>query len=235
MPIRDKLTSLFKTKTSQKIFCIGLNKTGTTSLGAFFEQEGYKVAPQRKCELLLQAYIDRDFSEISRFCNRPNYDVFQDVPFSLPYTYPHLSICFPNSKFILTVRDSPDDWYHSILKFHSNFYNKGKTPTKESLNNSKYVYQGWSWDLMNEVFFKDLDLLYYKNEFMEAYSRHNETVLDFFKNQRERLIVINLSKNDDFKRLCNFFKITTDEKKFPKITSDDIVNMQYKVNFLKAK
>ncbi len=223
---------LFK-KSKQKIFCIGLNKTGTTSLGLFFENVEYKVAKQREGELLLKPYINRDFKDITKYVIKSKYNVFQDIPFSLPLTFPHLDDSIPNSKFILTVRNNSEDWYNSILKFHSDFYNKGFKPTYESLVNSKYMYKGWSWDIMNEVYIKDKNNLYNKKEFIAVYDNHINSVLNYFKNKPESLIVINLSKDEDFERLCQFLKISTTKKCFPRITSEDIVNKNYDCKFLK--
>ncbi|WP_370479343.1 sulfotransferase [Tamlana flava] len=222
---------LFK-NSKEKIFCIGLNKTGTTSLGVFFEQEDYKVAKQRDGELLLKNYIERDFASIIKFVEKSHANVYQDVPFSLPYTFPHLDNAFPNSKFILTVRNNSEDWYNSIFKFHSNFYNKGSKPSYESLLNAEYVYKGWSWNLMNNVFIKDKCSLYDKNEFIGVYENHIKMVSDYFKNKPEKLIAVNLSRNEDFQKLCAFLKINTTKKNFPEITSGDILSQNFKCDFL---
>src|SRR5690606_36194360 len=166
-----------------KIFCIGLNKTGTTSLGAFLEEQGLQVERQVKGERLLKPYLERDFKVIIKSCKRSSCNVFQDVPYSLPYTFMHLHTAFPNAKFILTVRDTPEQWYQSILTFHSQQFNKGLKPDVESLKNSKYIYKGWAWDLMNEVFIKNNPSIYDKKSFIKVYNNHNETIIDYFKNQ----------------------------------------------------
>lgn len=223
----------FKLNKQNKIFCIGFNKTGTTSLGAFFEQQGLRVAKQIEGERLLNSYIKRDFKTITKFCSRKDRIVFQDAPFSLPYTYQHLFTKFPDSKFILTVRNSPEEWYESILKFHSNFYNRGKVPTKESLKNSNYIHKGWSWDFMNDVFFNNNEILYERESFLKIYTKHIETVLNYFKNNKNSLLVINIADNQDYYRLCEFLTIKTGDVGFPKITSDDILNKNYTCNFLK--
>lgn len=219
-------------KNREKIFCIGLNKTGTTSIGSFLEKSNLKVARQKDGELLLSKYINRDFNSIIKYVNNSKDNVFQDVPFSLPYTYNYLDVAFPNSKFILTVRNSNLDWYNSILTFHSNFYNNGEIPTKQSLLNSEYIYKGWSWDLMSDVYFHNDMHLYEKNEFLDFYDNYVRGIKNYFKNKPNKFIVINLSKQEDFLKLCNFLNITTTQDKFPKITSADIVNSDYNCKFL---
>jgi len=223
---------MFK-KNKEKIFCIGLNKTGTTSLGSFFEKNSFKVANQNEGELLLKSYLARDFNSIIGYVKKSKSSVFQDVPFSLPFTFPHLDLAFPNSKFILTIRNSDDDWYQSILKFHSDFYNNEKKPTYESLENSKYVYKGWSAKVMLDVFIENKENMYDKEEFKKVYNTYNKSVIDYFKNKPDKLIVINLSLKNDFERLCSYLKISTNENCFPKISSKDILNGNYNCEFLK--
>ena len=63
---------------AEKIFCIGRNKTGTTSVDAALRKLGYRVAPQEPAEWLTEAWSKRDFKALRRFCLR--YDAFQDVP-----------------------------------------------------------------------------------------------------------------------------------------------------------
>lgn len=216
----------------EKIFCIGLNKTGTTSLGFFFELQGFKVLNQRIGELMLLQYLKRDFENIAEQCSSSGCDVFQDVPFSLPDTFEYLAERFPESKFILTVRDSAEVWYQSMLQFHSDFFNKGRLPTRESLEGSSYIYKGWAWDMMNSVYFKGKDKLYNKADLESVYSSHNQRVIDYFKEEPGRLLVMNLSKKEDFPRLCNFIGITSEYTEFPRITSKDIASGSYTCKFL---
>lgn len=225
----------YKAKNRHKIFCIGLNKTGTTSLGYLFEKNGITVAKQYEGELLFKAYLNRDFSKIVKYCKKSKATVFQDIPFSLPHTFPFLFDAFPNSKFILTIRDTPEKWYDSLVKFHSDFYNNGRPLTKEILKESEYVYKGWSWEVMNDVFFRDYDVLYDKKSLIDIYTNHIKSVEHFFRNHKERLLIVNLSVEGDFKRLCDFLKITIKDAGFPKITSMDLINLDYNCEFLKVK
>lgn len=68
-----------------KFFCIGRNKTGTTSLKSAFEDLGYPVGNQRKAEILTgKYYFEGNFQPIVDYCKTAQ--VFQDVPFSYPNT-----------------------------------------------------------------------------------------------------------------------------------------------------
>lgn len=101
---------------SQKIFNIGANKTGTTTMQAIFEHLGLKVAPQREGELAGIDYEKGDFKPLNFYIQK--YDAFQDVPFSTKSTFAVVDALFPGSKFILTYRDS-EEWFNSFLNFHN--------------------------------------------------------------------------------------------------------------------
>lgn len=107
--IRHTITRMLRSADSdeEKIFCIGRNKTGTTTIAHTLAELGYRVAPQRYAELLADdCYLRGKFGLIVEFCRY--YNAFQDVPFSWPRTYRVLDEAFPNARFILTVRDSPE-------------------------------------------------------------------------------------------------------------------------------
>jgi hypothetical protein len=47
-----------------KVFCIGRNKTGTTTIEAVLHAFGYRLGVQRQGELLLEDWSRRDFGRI---------------------------------------------------------------------------------------------------------------------------------------------------------------------------
>lgn len=108
-----------------KVFCIGFNKTGTTSLSKIFSNNNFLVAPQTPFECNTDSYIYGYPSTIIEMIKNDyfEYSFFQDVPFSLPNFYENLFDNFPNAKFILTVRDNENDWYDSLIRFHKKFAN----------------------------------------------------------------------------------------------------------------
>ncbi len=92
-----------------KIFCIGRNKTGTTSLAHTFRDLGFTVGNQRTAEILHDTdYWRGDFTTLIDYCMSAQ--VFQDVPFSVGETFKHLDVAFPDARFILSIRSSPEVW-----------------------------------------------------------------------------------------------------------------------------
>jgi Sulfotransferase domain len=190
-------------KKKEKIFCIGANKTGTTSVEKALKDLGFSLGNIPTAELFFEEYSRRNFNSIIKFCKTA--DAFQDAPFSFPYTFIPLDIAYPNSKFILTIRDSDEQWYNSLIKFHSKIHSKsGNVPTEEDLKNSTYRYKGFAWDVRQKVFgIKSGQDVYDKKTFLDYYNNHNKLVLDYFK-FRDNLLVINLSNKDSYFNFCKF-------------------------------
>ncbi|MBL57420.1 MAG: hypothetical protein CMP61_09540 [Flavobacteriales bacterium] len=199
------LKSRFLSK-KEKIFCIGCNKTGTTSLAQAMNKMGFHVAPQARGERLLKNYINNDLDSIISFVRRHGV-FFQDVPFSLPEVFKHIDKAFPESKFILTIRDSSDVWYNSISKFHSKLFGGGNIPSKELLMNANYIYKGWIWDFMKV--YGGLDHAPYDEESLKNfYNKYNEDVLSYFRDKPDKLLVVNLKDSNAISRLADFIGVS---------------------------
>lgn len=93
-----------------KVFGIGLNKTGTTTLAECLKYFGYR---HTSSNLELTRLVARqDLDPVFRFAEA--YDSFEDWPW--PLIYRELDVRFPGSRFVLTTRSSPDVWLHSLKK-----------------------------------------------------------------------------------------------------------------------
>lgn len=202
-----------RVKGKQKVFCIGQNKTGTTSLKSAFEQLGYVVGNQRRAERLLDDYLQGKFEKIIRYCRSA--EVFQDVPFSCPELFRHIDAAFPGSKFILTVRDSPETWYNSLVNFHTRLFGRGTIPDAASLLNAKYVEQGWIYRFIVGVYGTSCDNPYDKEKMIAAYDAHNKSVIDYFRGRQDDLLVIDLSDRGSYRNFCDFLSISSPFAEFP--------------------
>lgn len=185
-----------------KIFCIGRNKTGTTSLEQALKNLGYQLGDQTSGERLFRDWIRRDFRRIVDLCTTA--DAFQDIPFSLPYTYQALDQAFPGSRFVLSVRDSADEWYESMVRFHTQIVGKGRTPTADDLREFKYCYPGFLWEVQQHVFRVKEGQEYDRAVCTENYERHNEDVRRYFYYRPEALLVLNVADSDAMRCLCRF-------------------------------
>ncbi|WP_425077412.1 sulfotransferase [Psychroserpens sp. S379A] len=204
----------YKIRNKPKIFGVGNNKTGTTSLKEAFLQLGYVVASQGEAERMIKKWAIRDFKSLIKFCRKSEF--FQDIPFSKPYTFIALDQAFPGSKFVLTVRDTPEQWYNSITKFHAKKWGvDNKIPTKEDLKNSEYCYKGWVWEVNRLQYTTPEKEPYKKEELIKRYNDHNSAVIDYFRHRPKDLLVLNVSEEGAYKKLCCFLGVEAVANEFP--------------------
>lgn len=197
-----------------KIFGIGLNKTGTTSLKTAMEELGFSTGYQPKAEKLILDWKNRNFKNLISYCYTAQF--FQDVPFSLPFTYVALDNAFPGSKFILTIRNDDHQWYNSITKFHSKLWGEnGKIPDEQDLRNAEYLYKGWAWDFNRASINTPLYDLYNKNQLLDFYNNHNKNVIEYFRHRPDDLLVLNISEPESYSVFCEFLGVSGRRNEFP--------------------
>lgn len=199
--------------TAPKVFCIGRNKTGTTSLKFALTELGFAVGNQRMAEKLFdQDYFVGKFDRIIEYCH--SYEAFQDVPFSCPETYKYLDVAFPGSKFILTVRDSPAQWYDSLVRFHAKVFGQGNTPTYAQLSQARYMRQGYATNIV-KLHGTEQDDPYNRQTLIDHYNRHNSDVAAYFADRPNDLLTINLSGPNDYQRMTEFLGRPSKKAAFP--------------------
>ncbi|MEO6819301.1 MAG: sulfotransferase [Ginsengibacter sp.] len=208
----ERILHPYLVRNKQKIFCIGQNKTGTTSLLKTFQDLKFIAARETQSAKLLDSYLEKDYDRIINFCKSAQ--VFEDVPFSLPELYKHLDKAFPHSKFILTVRDNPEQWYGSLVSFLSKLFGKGSIPTIEDFKNARYIEKGWAWRLFKETYNTDESDLFNKEILIQKYIDHNNKVIEYFGN-RENLLVINLAEQGSYQKFCHFIGVKSEKNSFP--------------------
>jgi hypothetical protein len=185
-----------------KVFCIGRNKTGTKSLGQALKDLGHKVGHPSEGALLMDDWARRDFRRIVAHCTTA--DAFHDVPFSLPYTFQILDFAFPGSRFILTIRNSPDEWYDSYIRFHGRIMGVTGKPTADDLKNCVLWGKGELWRQQQNVFGIDESTLYDETLYKAHYTSHNLQVMDYFRHRPGDLLVLNLTEPAAMESLCRF-------------------------------
>ena len=175
IPRKAQTKGLNSSSKDKKIFCIGLHKTGTTSLEAALKNHGFLMGNQSAGEDLLEDWAIRDFKRIIDLCHTA--DAFQDTPFALPYTYQALDMHFSNAKFILTIRNDFEQWYRSITRFHSKLWADGvRVPTVEDLKKAPYRYKGRAYRANRLLFNTSENDLYEKKCLQQYYENHNYAV-----------------------------------------------------------
>lgn len=178
--IRRAFFSVLRPKHAVKIFCIGYPKTGTTSLYKALKMLGYRTS-----RIPFGRVYRRKGPQYIQLLTRCNYDAFVDYPLYKEGLYQLIDSTFPNSKFILTIRDSD-----SFAKSFVNFY-------KEST---------WDLEIINEEQLRHL---------RQTYEAHNEEVQTYFKAKPSQLLFINIIEGDGWEKLCPFLDKPIPSKPFP--------------------
>ena len=159
-----------------KVFGIGLNKTGTTTLSACLRELGFR---HTSCDLALTRAADRgDLSPI--FEHADQYESFEDWPW--PLVYKQLDQRYDDAKFILTRRPNASVWFSS-LKRHA--LRTGPTEYRQ-------IAYGHSMPLGK------------REEHVAVYRRHNQDVRDYFSERRDDLLEICWEEGDGWEELCAF-------------------------------
>ena len=164
-------------KTINKIFGVGLSRTGTTSLTHALELLGYRTSHWEDHDEINQHLIQNNFT----LSLLEQYDAITDNP--IPSIYQELDKAYPNSKFILTVREY-DSWLKSVK--HHHLINVG--PQFPSFN-TKLCYGSWYFD---------------EEKFTNTYYAHEAEVRAYFNDRPEDLLVLNIREGDGWEKLCAF-------------------------------
>lgn len=192
-----------------KVFCIGRNKTGTTTMAAALKLLGYNMPRERQQLPLLDAWARRDFGPVIEFCR--DYDALQDMPFSYPFTFQALDQAFPGSKFILTVRSSADEWYESLTRFHTKLLGTEGVPTMQDLETHPHAVRWRMAEAQRLIYGVGSSSVYDKSICQGHYHRHNEAVIDYFRHRGGDLLVLNLADEGGWEPLCKFLGVPVPE------------------------
>ncbi len=134
---------LRKSSYSDKVFCIGFNKTGTTSVGKSFEILGFRnlTFNQKVWDL----YLKGKKNKVLKYAAK--YDSFDDLPWLKEDMIPLLDKNFPNSKFVYLTRDE-QSWKNSYFNWRYK-----KFGDKPDVEKAWKVYKNHEKFVMN--YFKD--------------------------------------------------------------------------------
>lgn len=200
----------------RKVFIIGYNKTGTTSLKRLFQDWGFKVGSEAVGHILTEEWLlHKRTDRILKFVAMAQ--VFQDKPFSTDGLYKVLDQAFPDALFILTVREDEDVWYNSWLQHHIDRYNTredGSLPTEAELKNDcTWLYKGYIYD--SDVLQWGEGNLYNEHLFKQGYLSHIEEVRDHFSQRPDKFLEVCLGQPGEMERLKSFLGITSHVDNFP--------------------
>lgn len=179
----------------KKVFGIGLNKTGTSTLGACLRTLGFNHLYD--VQRLSKFHFDGDHASLFNIVDQ--YDSFEDWP--IPLIYKELNDRYgDDALFILTERITPEAWVNSLSRHAKRINFEGA----RALRTKIYGYEGPDG---------------HEDEHIAFYNRHNAEVVDYFKErgEQDRLVTLCWEKGDDWDTLCGFLGVKKPWVKFPHV------------------
>ncbi len=180
----------------EKVFILNRQKTGTTSIGDFFEAHGFKRAGwnDARSPAWSKLWYEGRHEEVMKDEDFMESDVFEDWPWFHRDVPEIVSSRHPDARFILVYRD-PDDWFRSLRK---HVHRKGgfKIPEhqveyddEQSLN---------SGEIASSL----------KAHYQKIYLEHIGSVLSFFrKNPQFKFFFGSLKDPRLFAKLASFVEV----------------------------
>jgi len=172
---------LLKQKNRPRVFCIGYMKTGTTSLYKALNILGYRTIRIPYSD----AYRKKGLEKYLNGLKKCNFDAFIDFPMGENELYSSLDRAFPESKFILTIRD-PSSFIKSYVNFYKHSPWKMKVTDPNEIEQLKY-----------------------------EYTKRNSQILEYFKKKPSHLLTMNIIDGEGWDELCRFLKKPIPRKPFP--------------------
>lgn len=170
-----------------KVFGVGMQRTGTTSLGRALTLLGYKTIhfPSWLWEMEDPSLLDQ-------------YEAFTDNP--IPLLYKDLDERHPGSKFILTVRNE-EKWLASCQWMF-------ETKREDWGFDRSTRIQGMHHALYGTNHFD-------RDAFSAAYRRHNADVIAYFADRHDDLLVLDVDAGLEWGPLCAFLGQPVPSAPFP--------------------
>lgn len=160
-----------------KVFGIGLSRTGTTSLSLTLKEAGLNVIHYPNYNTLFSI----------------NNDGASDLPVAAHFK--ELDVKFPHAKFVYTTRDR-ENWLDSMEAYLKNKVDRFNVTAWQQQNRIA-VYGQIELDRKH----------FNREHFAKKFDEHDKKVREYFKDRPNDLLIINLVGGDDASMLWHFLDL----------------------------
>jgi hypothetical protein len=192
---------------SNKIFGIGMPKTGTTSLHAALKILGYKSVHYHQSFHTGMAVG----LPISILLKATSISTWDSIINTTEHTYPLMDKEFLNSKFILTIRDRRL-WLKSV---------KTHLLTKPALDKNLHSVTGV--ERIVTVVHVFGNALYNEDSLSLMYDNHLRNAEYYFKDREQDLLIIDICGGEGWEKLCQFLGKEVPDVPFPHKNKTSII------------
>lgn len=206
----------------QNVICIGLNKTGTSSFTKDMLDLGYSLCPENiSHQYAFPDAYHENFNSTMSLLDNPRFNLYEDLPFSLPNAYKKIYEKRPNDLYVLTLRNSVDDFVESVKNYYHKYF------INENINNFNHrQYYHHNYFYVDNINLCGLHYAFFEswgiqntdnleNKLKSVYNKHKEDVINFFDSKNNKnFIVIDVSQKSELKKLTNWLNIKNDKSDF---------------------
>ncbi len=182
---------------SGKIFCIGLNKTGTRSISAALNimklRSAHHHVPQGRIGEIFKYNLEKNQKILTGLEGYTAYSDWIDMEGTNNEYFKIMDQQYPDSKFIYTDRGL-ESWIESRIKHVKKI---------DKLGAYQKAYPKSIWYNMDTEAWR------------AEYQRHKKDVLDYFKGRESDLLMFNVLEGDGWKKLCSFLQVPIPNRQFP--------------------
>jgi len=186
-----------------KVFGIGLSKTGTSSLSNALTLLNFSTAHWTNPyshDLLTEKDI-------------PLFDSLTDI--SISHQYKEIYRQYPNAKFVLSSR-SVEEWEKSFLTHYK------RSLHASSLDDLKKIVSNQQPPRFGQRYIDMHQALYFQHpNLQEAYSAHEQDVLSFFEGKEGKLLVLDVSEPNALQDLSEFLDVDCPQSNFPHVNTKE--------------
>ena len=166
-----------------KVFCVGLGKTGTTSIGDALAILGYRRSGWND---ITSRQLTHDWwcgNIDSLIEHSAGYDAFEDNPW--PLVYQEMAARYPTAKFILTTRSDDNKWLRSISEHN--------------------MHRPW---VGHRMIYGSYEAIGNEERYLRVYRRHRDSVRAFFADKADRLLELCIDETRGWNALCTHLDIS---------------------------
>jgi len=177
-----------KMRSWNKVFEVGLPRTGTTSLGKAYEILGFR---HKGWDIdTTTRYKSGDIDFLLKLAEQ--YDAFEDHPWHAGELFKTLDARFPDSKFIFLDRDL-DGWLKSFERHFSAATRKKRIP-------GTHVVEDFEAE---------------KARIIKWYHWRQDSVREYFQERDSDFLIMSIVGGDGWQKLCPFLEVDIPGVPFP--------------------
>lgn len=197
-----------------KIFCLSMQRSGTTSVGDWLEAHCLRRAGSPTSVRLgwTRLWLEGKFEQIYASPEFQAAEILEDDPWWCPGYHRHLAERFPEARFVLLTRD-PDEWFDSLCH-HSGGLNPGWSDVHARIYNREAELQLLLQNNPTTLTASGglLSIVEHRDHYKAIYQRHIEEVRKTFADASHRLFLGRLEDSQSFLELCEFAGVKRNDK-----------------------